>query len=71
MEYLKTFFRRIIEGQRDYSLLMPQTIGISVKKCLTAQSVFNYYLENPPSGEFSKPTRHFYMLTNQRTKIRI
>lgn len=31
MEYFKTFFRRIIEGVRDYSLLMPQTIGICVK----------------------------------------
>lgn len=31
MEYFKTFFRRIIEGARDYSLLMPQTIGICVK----------------------------------------
>ena len=31
MEYLKTFFRRIIEGERNYSLLMPQTIGICVK----------------------------------------
>lgn len=26
MEYFKTFFRRIIEGARDYSLLMPHTI---------------------------------------------
>ena len=31
MEYLKTFFRRIIESERDYSFLMPQTIGICVK----------------------------------------
>ena len=31
MEYFKTFVRRIIEGARDYSLLMPQTIGICVK----------------------------------------
>lgn len=32
LEYFKRFFRRIIEGERDYSLLMPQTIGINAKK---------------------------------------
>lgn len=32
LEYFKRFFRRIIEGERDYSLLMPQTIGIDAKK---------------------------------------
>lgn len=32
LEYFKKFFRRIIEGERDYSLLMPRTIGINAKK---------------------------------------
>lgn len=33
MDYFKTFFRRIVEGVEDYTQLMPQTIGISAKKC--------------------------------------
>lgn len=31
LEYFKKFFRRVIEGERDYSLLMPRTIGINAK----------------------------------------
>lgn len=27
IEFLKTFFRKIVEGERDYTRLMPQTIG--------------------------------------------
>lgn len=32
IEYIKKFFRKIVEGERDYGLLMPHTIGISVKE---------------------------------------
>lgn len=30
LDYLKTFFRKYVEGERDYSRLLPNTIGLSV-----------------------------------------
>lgn len=33
LEYLKQFFRKLVEGERDYTRLMPQTIGVPTKFC--------------------------------------
>lgn len=33
LEYLKQYFRKLVEGERDYPRLMPQTIGITAKFC--------------------------------------
>lgn len=33
LEYLRRFFRKVVDGVTDYSLLLPQTIGLSANKC--------------------------------------
>ena len=33
LDYLRTFFRKIVSGTTDYSSLLPQTIGLSTNKC--------------------------------------
>ena len=33
LDYLRTFFRKIVSGTTAYSSLLPQTIGLSINKC--------------------------------------
>ena len=32
LEYLKKFFREVVNGRRDYENLLPMTIGLSINK---------------------------------------
>ena len=32
LEYLKKFFREVVNGRRDYENLLPMTIGLSTNK---------------------------------------
>ena len=33
LDYLQTFFRKIVSGIMDYSSLLPQTIGLNTNEC--------------------------------------